>query len=124
MTWTTGILIYLLPDYFINLHKSGIQPLDPRFQSGSAFATLPKYFVNLHNRWAIIISPYGTRLLLNTSGLSEKAVLYRGEYRFCPFERSICEYEDTVGQQDGSMKLAWKLVGRGRNGGVVPPDCW
>jgi len=25
------------------------------------------------NHWAIIISPYGTRLLLNTSGLHEKA---------------------------------------------------
>jgi hypothetical protein len=31
------------------------------------------------NRWAIIISPYGTRLLLNTSGLSEKAPLFKGE---------------------------------------------
>jgi hypothetical protein len=30
------------------------------------------------NRWAIIISPYGTRLLLNTSGLSEKALIREG----------------------------------------------
>jgi hypothetical protein len=31
------------------------------------------------NRWAIIISPYGTRVLLNTSGLSEKVPLYKEE---------------------------------------------
>ena len=27
-------------------------------------------------------------------------------------------------QQDREVELAWKLAGKGRNGGVVPPDCW
>jgi hypothetical protein len=39
---------------------------------------LPQYFMNVHNRWAIIISPYGTRVLLNTSRLSEKAQKVKG----------------------------------------------
>ena len=35
------------------------------------------------NHWAIIVSPYGTRILLNTSGLSEKAPLFKADkYRF------------------------------------------
>ena len=41
---------------------------------------LPEYFMNLHNRWAIIISPYGAMLSLNTFGLSEKAVIREEEY--------------------------------------------
>ena len=31
------------------------------------------------NHWAIIVSPYGTRLSINISGLSEKAPLYKDD---------------------------------------------
>jgi hypothetical protein len=35
--------------------------------------------MNVHNRWAIIVSPYGTRLSINISGLSKKVPFSRGK---------------------------------------------
>ena len=44
------------------------------------------------NRWAIIASPYGTRLLLNTSGLSEKAPPFlRGNSSGVAFDKGDTE---------------------------------
>ena len=66
------------------------------------------------NRWAIIISPYGTGLLLNTSGLSEKAPLFKGENDIPPSRINLRDSNPVRGEmfiETGTTKHISSSVG-------------